>query len=106
METKYHTGPIIIYHHVNAYEEDGHLVFDVIAYKDNKLYDMFYLDKLKENNGKPDKNYSKPHYKRFVLPLMSDQVGAKRSRVLLSSMLDVDPVKRGFCRAPRWERTW
>ncbi|TNM96239.1 beta,beta-carotene 15,15'-dioxygenase [Takifugu flavidus] len=73
VETKFHTGSIIIYHHVNAYEEDDHVVFDVIAYKDNQLYDMFYLSKLKENTGKPDENYSKPNYNRYVLPLISDK---------------------------------
>ncbi|CAF92469.1 unnamed protein product, partial [Tetraodon nigroviridis] len=73
VELKYYTGSMVVYHHVNAYEEDGHLVFDVIAYKDNSLYDMFYLSKLKENTGNPDENYSKPHYKRFVLPLTADK---------------------------------
>lgn len=76
VEIAYHTGSMIVYHHVNAFEEDGHLVFDVIAYKDSSLYDMFYLSKLKENTGKPDENYSKPNYKRFVLPLTADKVGA------------------------------
>lgn len=76
VEIKYHTGSMIVYHHVNAYEEDGHLVFDVIAYKDSSLYDMFYLSKLKEDTGKPDENYSKPNYKRFALPLTADKVGA------------------------------
>ncbi|XP_034416642.1 beta,beta-carotene 15,15'-dioxygenase [Cyclopterus lumpus] len=73
VETKYFTGPMIVYHHVNAFEEDGHVVFDVIAYKDNSLYDMFYLSKLKENSGMQDDNYSRPSYKRFALPLQSDK---------------------------------
>lgn len=76
VEIKYSTGPMIVYHHVNAYEENGHLVFDVIAYKDNSLYDMFYLSKMKEPSGRSDENYSKPSYKRFVLPLTADKVGA------------------------------
>lgn len=77
VEIKYYTGSMIVYHHVNAFEEDGHLVLDVIAYKDCSLYDMFYLSKLKEDVGKPDENYSKPNYKRFVLPLTADKVGAR-----------------------------
>lgn len=76
VEIKYSTGPMVVYHHVNAYEENGHLVFDVVAYKDNSLYDMFYLSKLKESVGKAGENYSKPSYKRFVLPLTADKVGA------------------------------
>lgn len=61
-----------VYHQVNAYEDDGHVVFDVIAYDDNSLYDMFYLDKLKEQMGK-NTLYCKPKCRRFVLPL-SDTV--------------------------------
>lgn len=78
---------MIVYHHVNAYEEeDGHLVFDVIAYEDNSLYDMFYLSKLKGNTGEPDENYSKPNYKRFVLPL-TDKVGRTRWSHMLCVVL-------------------
>ncbi|XP_060919915.1 beta,beta-carotene 15,15'-dioxygenase [Labrus mixtus] len=73
VETKYYTGSIVVYHHVNAFEEDGHVVFDVIAYKDNSLYDMFYLSKLKENLQFQDDSYSKPKYRRFVLPIRSDK---------------------------------
>ncbi|XP_036442999.1 beta,beta-carotene 15,15'-dioxygenase [Colossoma macropomum] len=67
---KYYTGSMVVYHHVNAFEEDGHVIFDVIAYDDNSLYDMFYLDKLKEQDTSgPSKTFSKPKCKRFVLPL-------------------------------------
>ncbi|TNN84665.1 Beta,beta-carotene 15,15'-dioxygenase [Liparis tanakae] len=73
VETKYFTGSMVVYHHVNAFEEDGHVVVDVIAYEDNGLYDMFYLSKLKENSEGQDEKYSRPVYKRFVLPLQSDK---------------------------------
>ncbi|XP_032359644.1 beta,beta-carotene 15,15'-dioxygenase [Etheostoma spectabile] len=70
VETKYYTGAMVVYHHVNAFEDEGHVIFDVIAYSDNSLYDVFYLSKLKEINNDP---YSKPNYKRFVLPIQSDK---------------------------------
>ncbi|XP_058486127.1 beta,beta-carotene 15,15'-dioxygenase [Solea solea] len=73
VETKYYTGPMVVYHHVNAFEEDGHVIFDVIAYNDNSLYDMFYLSKLKDNDGFHDDKYFKPTYRRFVLPTYSDK---------------------------------
>ncbi|XP_074478685.1 beta,beta-carotene 15,15'-dioxygenase [Sebastes fasciatus] len=73
IETKYYTGPMVVYHHVNAFEDDGHVIFDVIAYSDNSLYNMFYLSKLKENPGFHDDSYSKPSYKRFALPVQSDK---------------------------------
>ncbi|XP_061661279.1 beta,beta-carotene 15,15'-dioxygenase [Syngnathoides biaculeatus] len=68
-ETKYYTEAMVVYHHVNAFEVDGYVVFDVIAYKDSGLYDMFYLSKLKEKPGSHDSSYSKPSYKRFALPV-------------------------------------
>lgn len=73
VETKYFTESMIVYHHVNAFEDDGHVIFDVIAYKDNSLYDMFYFSKLKEKAGSHDESYSKPSYKRFALPVQPDK---------------------------------
>ncbi|KAM9332031.1 beta,beta-carotene 15,15'-dioxygenase [Pholidichthys leucotaenia] len=67
-EVKYYTGAMVVYHHVNAFEDDGHVVFDVIAYNDNSLYEMFYLNKLKEK-----KMYPKSSYRRFALPIRSEK---------------------------------
>lgn len=61
---------MVVYHHVNAFEDDGHVIFDVIAYSDNKLYDMFYLKQNSEASV-----YSKPSYKRFALPIQPHKVG-------------------------------
>ncbi|XP_062297682.1 beta,beta-carotene 15,15'-dioxygenase isoform X2 [Scomber scombrus] len=76
VETKYYTGAMIVYHHVNAFEDNGHVIFDVIAYSDSSLYDMFYLSKLKQNAEFHDDSYSKPGYKRFALPVQSDKGAA------------------------------
>ncbi|XP_008274518.1 beta,beta-carotene 15,15'-dioxygenase [Stegastes partitus] len=72
-EMKYCTGAMVVYHHVNAFEDDGHVVFDVIAYNDNSLYDMFYMSNLKKNTEFTESGYSKPSYRRFVLPISSDK---------------------------------
>ncbi|XP_044195813.1 beta,beta-carotene 15,15'-dioxygenase [Thunnus albacares] len=73
VETKYYTGAMVVYHHVNAFEDNGHVIFDVIAYNDTSLYEMFYLSKLKENTTSHDDSYSKPGYRRFALPVQSDK---------------------------------
>lgn len=70
---KYYTGAMVVYHHVNAFEDDGHVVFDVIAYDDISLYEMFYLSKLREPAG--SEGYSQPSYRRFALPVHTDKVG-------------------------------
>ncbi|KAF7703292.1 beta,beta-carotene 15,15'-dioxygenase [Silurus meridionalis] len=67
VDMKYYTDTMVIYHHVNAFEEDGHVIVDVIAYDDYSLYDMFYLDKLKEHTA--SNTSVMPKYRRFVLPL-------------------------------------
>ncbi|XP_047206163.1 beta,beta-carotene 15,15'-dioxygenase isoform X2 [Girardinichthys multiradiatus] len=73
VEMKYYTGSMVIYHHVNAFEDEGHVVFDVIAYKDDKLYDMFYLKNLKKDAGSDGSVYSQPSFKRFALPIKLDK---------------------------------
>ncbi|KAM4631221.1 beta,beta-carotene 15,15'-dioxygenase [Polymixia lowei] len=73
LETMFYTGAMIVYHHVNAFEDNGHMIVDVIAYEDNSTYDMFYLEKLKEPGSDSGNPYCKTAYKRFALPLQSDK---------------------------------
>ncbi|XP_053368492.1 beta,beta-carotene 15,15'-dioxygenase [Clarias gariepinus] len=67
VDLKYYTNTMVVYHHVNAFEEDGHVILDVIAYDDNRLFEMFYLDNLKKQSA--SSTTVTPQYKRFVLPL-------------------------------------
>nr|NP_001019730.1 beta,beta-carotene 15,15'-dioxygenase [Bos taurus]AAY25023.1 beta-carotene-15,15'-oxygenase [Bos taurus] len=71
--TKYHTDPMVVFHHVNAYEEDGCLLFDVITYEDGSLYQLFYLANLNEDFKENSRLTSMPTLKRFVLPLHVDK---------------------------------
>uniref|UniRef100_A0A4W3IN57 Beta-carotene oxygenase 1 n=1 Tax=Callorhinchus milii TaxID=7868 RepID=A0A4W3IN57_CALMI len=76
LSTKYYTDALVVYHHVNAYEEDGHVIFDIVAYNDNSLYDMFYLKILKLDDAafeKQGKTFSSPSCRRFVIPLQHDK---------------------------------
>ncbi|XP_032925240.1 beta,beta-carotene 15,15'-dioxygenase isoform X1 [Catharus ustulatus] len=71
--TKFYTDAMVFFHHINAYEEDGHIVFDIIAYTDNSLYDMFYLKNLGKDFEENVKLTSIPTCKRFVVPLQYDK---------------------------------
>lgn len=71
---KFYTDPMVVFHHVNAYEEDGCLLFDVIAYEDNSLYQWFYLTNLKEGLEGNTKIIPFPTLKRFAVPLYMDKV--------------------------------
>nr|XP_042708066.1 beta,beta-carotene 15,15'-dioxygenase isoform X3 [Chrysemys picta bellii] len=73
ISTKIYTDAMVLFHHVNAYEEDGHVVIDVISYPDNSLYQMFYLKNLNEELEKNTKLTAIPACKRFVVPLGFDK---------------------------------
>ncbi|XP_028665642.1 beta,beta-carotene 15,15'-dioxygenase [Erpetoichthys calabaricus] len=76
VHTKFYTEPLVLYHHINAYEEENHVIFDVITYKDNSLYDMFYLVNVQQDSydfEQKNKLSSKPFCQRFVVPLFSEK---------------------------------
>ena len=52
------------FHHVNAYEEDGAVVLDLLAYPDAKIVDALYLAELRAGKAIPQSLLT-----RFVLPL-------------------------------------
>ncbi|ELK14433.1 Beta,beta-carotene 15,15'-monooxygenase [Pteropus alecto] len=71
--TKFYTDPMVVFHHVNAYEEDSCLLFDVIAYEDSSLYESFYLANLNQNIKENFKFTSIPTLRRFAVPLCTDK---------------------------------
>lgn len=68
---------MVLFHHVNAYEEDNHVIFDIISYTDGSLYDMFYFKNLNENLEDNAGATSVPACQRFVVPLQWDKVSLK-----------------------------
>uniref|UniRef100_A0ACB8E9B5 Beta,beta-carotene 15,15'-monooxygenase n=1 Tax=Sphaerodactylus townsendi TaxID=933632 RepID=A0ACB8E9B5_9SAUR len=73
VSTKVYTDAMVVFHHVNAYEEDDHVILDLISYTDSSLYDMFYLKNLDRMFDNTAKITSTPCFKRFVVPLQSDK---------------------------------
>lgn len=77
VSTRFYGDALVVFHHINAYEEDGHVVFDIIAYKDSNLYDMFYLHNIRQETKsfiEKNKLFSPPVCQRFVLPLNVQKV--------------------------------
>lgn len=68
----------MVFHHINAYEEEGHLVFDMICYADSSLYDLFYIQNFRHDLNSfvqaNEKCFTLPICKRFVLPLGVNKV--------------------------------
>lgn len=81
---------MVLFHHVNAYEEEDHVVFDIISYKDNSLYQMFYLKNLDGNFENNTKLNSIPTCKRFVIPLQYDKV--RNSKLYLLVLIHIAMV--------------
>lgn len=73
MPTKFYTDPMVVFHHVNAYEEDGCLLFDVVAYEDSSLYQLFYLANLNQDFEEHSRLTSVPVLRRFAVPLLAAQ---------------------------------
>lgn len=78
LSTRFYGDALVVFHHINAYEEDGHLVFDMICYRDSSLYDMFYIQNFRQEiSGFIETNkdiFAAPICKRFVLPLNVNKV--------------------------------
>ncbi|XP_054479644.1 beta,beta-carotene 15,15'-dioxygenase [Anoplopoma fimbria] len=72
VSTRFHGDALVVFHHINAYEDDGHVVFDLISYEDSNLYEMFYIQNMKQETDsfiQTNKKFLPPVCQRFVLPL-------------------------------------
>ncbi|KAG8563190.1 hypothetical protein GDO81_015967 [Engystomops pustulosus] len=97
---KFYSDALVAYHHVNAYEEDGHIVFDIIAYKDNSLYEMFYMANLRKDLNQETTITSVPTCKRFVVPLQIDkkaEVGVNLVKIPTTATAVKDKDGEIFC---------
>ncbi|XP_017290035.1 beta-carotene oxygenase 1, like [Kryptolebias marmoratus] len=82
---RFYGDALVVFHHINAYEEDGHVVFDIITYKDSNLYDMFYLHNIRQETSsfiETNKEFSQPVCQRFVLPLSVQKESPKGTNLV------------------------
>ncbi|PIK51020.1 putative beta,beta-carotene 15,15'-monooxygenase [Apostichopus japonicus] len=63
-EYKYTADPLFLFHHINAYEEDDHIVFDVAAYDNPSIIKQIYFSNLASPSEPPPES----SVRRFVLP--------------------------------------
>ncbi|XP_075950997.1 beta,beta-carotene 15,15'-dioxygenase [Anarhichas minor] len=72
VSTRFYGDALVVFHHINAYEADGHVVFDLIAYNNSNLYEMFYIRNMRQETDdfvQTNKRFAPPVCQRFVLPL-------------------------------------
>ena len=72
LKTTYTTDPLFIFHHINTYEEDGHVIMDGCVYSNTDVVYALAMDSrtLREGHPMPPAPVT-----RFVLPLDADTVG-------------------------------
>ncbi|KAG7173550.1 Beta,beta-carotene 15,15'-dioxygenase-like 2, partial [Homarus americanus] len=66
---KYTADSLIILHHINAWEEDGHLILDVTANDEGKYLTTFYFNNIEKEVTDASKVIVTSRIRRFVLPL-------------------------------------
>ncbi|XP_066933968.1 beta,beta-carotene 15,15'-dioxygenase-like [Clytia hemisphaerica] len=60
-------NPVFVFHHVNAYEENGDIIVDVAAYPDASIVSALYLKQLRE--GHKGEWVKLPNLYRYRLPI-------------------------------------
>ncbi|TNM94090.1 hypothetical protein fugu_002266 [Takifugu bimaculatus] len=104
VSTRFYGDALVVFHHINAYEDDGHLVCDLITYSDSSLYDMFYIRNVKQDTSnfvQSNQSFCPPVCKRFVFPLNVNKVlelpginykfNSKKYRFFYGSRVEVSP---------------
>lgn len=70
LPNKFTSDPFLTFHQINGYEEDGHVVVDIVAYRDKSFVNTFFRDNSEAIIQNPEqlKNL-RTWVLRFVLPL-------------------------------------
>lgn len=80
------TDPVFAFHHVNAFEEDGAVVIDFVAYEDATIIDELYLAPLRANAP----INATGALTRYVVPLEGGKVTARQISPAMFEMPRID----------------
>lgn len=86
------------FHHVNAFEEDGAIVLDLLAYPDARVIDAFYLSELRAGKAIPQSLLT-----RFTIPLGE---GAVTQTVLSGAPLELPRIAYSRLAGRRHRYVW
>ncbi|KAL4221336.1 hypothetical protein ACF0H5_019597 [Mactra antiquata] len=103
----YETDAFLLFHHINAYEEDGHIVLDLCCHKDKTIMDNMYMKKLSSPEAEQGfRDAGPPQVRRYVLPLNLQQEEIKKGENLVklentTATCRKDSEKSVHCEAER-----
>lgn len=63
------TDAMFAFHHINAYEEGGNIVMDIVAHDNAEVIDSFYLGNLRNPSGRVMRH---GRFRRYTIPLSSN----------------------------------
>ena len=91
---------IFCFHHVNAFEDDGNIILDLVGYPDAQIIDQLYLDRLRA--GAPiDATGS---LMRYVLPLATDEDA--RVMTIAETMIELPRIDYDRCAGKSYRYVW
>ncbi|MGK7392642.1 MAG: carotenoid oxygenase family protein [Candidatus Cyclobacteriaceae bacterium M2_1C_046] len=93
----FNTDPFFAFHHVNAFEADGEITFDLVGYKNAGIIEGLYLDRLNSDDG----NVTAGNLWRFKLSLDNGSISKK---VVSDSLMDLPRInyEKVNCRPYRY----
>lgn len=84
-DIRYEADPVMVFHHINAYEDNGHVVLDLVGFKTQDPLKHVYLKNLTSEECEAIwRTIEEPEPRRYVLPLnISKQTQTNRNLVEL-----------------------
>lgn len=92
------TEACFAFHHVNAFEMDGAIVLDLVAFKDARIIDALYLDELRAGKAVPRSALT-----RYTIPLGDGPVS---QQILSSVALELPRIAYRRLAGRRYRYVW
>jgi beta,beta-carotene 9',10'-dioxygenase len=94
------TDPVFAFHHVNAFEDGGNIVVDLIAYCDAEIIDQLYLARLRAC----DPIDATGHLTRYVVPLQA--AGDVFAIQVAEAMIELPRIDYELCAGRPYRHVW
>jgi len=93
-------APVFAFHHVNAFEDGGNVVVDLIAYRDADIIDQLYLARLRAGAPLP----ATGRLTRYVVPLQA--AGDVLAVEIAEAMIELPRTDYELCAGRPYRHVW